>query len=240
VRREVVGDPGDRVERVAHRVGAAPFAHALAVDRGHAARRAEVQPLPGLDRVAEHRAFVPGVVGDELERVLAQLGVVGVAVVGQLERRHHRAHRLRHALVKERGVGRRQVLGHLHRDLELDQQPAVVGGAHAGRRAAHARLEHGPCLRVVHADEAAHLRAGERNLVADDGAELLRAQRDEGILDGVRLLAGPGRELCRQRREALAPLVRFEQPLRRLPEGRQAHPRPGWMCPHCGQARLPE
>jgi len=61
--------------------------------------------------------------------------------------------------------------------------------------------------------EALHFRRGQRDLVTGDGAELLRSQRDEAVLDRVGLLSIARRELGRQRRKRLAPLMRFEEAL---------------------------
>ena len=49
-RGEVVGEPGDRVERMAHGIRPAPFSDLVSIDCRNAARRAEVnaaQPVTG-------------------------------------------------------------------------------------------------------------------------------------------------------------------------------------------------
>jgi hypothetical protein len=79
-------------------------------------------------------------------------------------------------------------------------------------------------LRGVDADEAAHRFGSKRDLVAGERAEPLRAQRHERVLDGAGLGQAAGREVRRQRREALALLVRLEQPPRRPFGTRQPFP----------------
>ena len=76
-------------------------------------------------------------------------------------------------------------------------------------------FQHGARLRSIYADEALHLGRGERDLVACDSAELLRAQGDEAVLDRIRLLLGARRKLLGERAKALAQLVRLQQPARR-------------------------
>ena len=61
-----------------------------------------------------------------------RLSVVGVAVVGKLDRRHDGADRTGDALARERRVGGREVLGDLHADLELNDEVDVARGAHGG------------------------------------------------------------------------------------------------------------
>src|SRR5207237_1289164 len=136
-------------------------AHALArhapVDRGDAAHGGEVDVAPVLDRHAEHRALVPAVVGDELERMPGELAIVGVAIVGELDRRHHRAHEGRDAAARIGRIGGRQVGRHFHGELELDDQMDIVRGAHARGRAVQGRGEHDAGLGSIDADEALHL-----------------------------------------------------------------------------------
>src|SRR2546427_8863635 len=102
---EMVGHPGDGVERVPHCLRALALAHLLAVDGRDASYRGEVDVLPFMQRVAEDGALVPAVVGDQIERVLRQLRVNRPAVVRQLDRRHDAAYRPRDAAAEERGVG---------------------------------------------------------------------------------------------------------------------------------------
>src|SRR5687767_14412428 len=63
-RGEVIGEPGDRVERMAHGVGAAALADLVAVDGGDATDRSKIDPFPVFDGRTEYSAFVPAVVGD--------------------------------------------------------------------------------------------------------------------------------------------------------------------------------
>ena len=198
---------------MAHGIAAATLAYRLSIDAGDAAHRGEVDGAPVVDRRPEDCALVPAIVGDELQRMPGERRVVGTSIVGELERRHYRADRLSDPLAREGLVGGRQIFADLHCDLELDDETNVIGGAHARWRAMQRRLEHHAGLRLLDADEAAHLRARQRELVARDAAELHGAQRDVRVLDGVRFGDRARRELGRQRREAAAPLVRVKEVL---------------------------
>jgi hypothetical protein len=124
---------------------------------------AQVQRFPFPDRLAEHGAFVPAVGRDEFIRVAGKLRVVGVAVVGDLDRRHDRADRLLDAFPVEGGVGHRQVLADLDADLEFHDQSHVVRGPDLRRRAADQRAQDDPGLGRVDTDEAPHF--GEESAI---------------------------------------------------------------------------
>ena len=84
---------------------------------------------PGLDEVAEHNAGVPGIVGDQRQRI--QRAIVGVAIVDDFDRRRHRIdrggdmHERRHAAL------RRKIALEPHGDFELKPDSAVGGRAQA-------------------------------------------------------------------------------------------------------------
>ena len=149
-----------------------------------------------------------------------QQRVVGVAVVGQFDCGHRGRHALGDTVARVRGVDGGNILRHLEGDLEFDDEPLIVGGPHARLAAANRAFMHVAGDRIVQPDHGAHLRRGERDLVARHGAEGLGAAAHELALDGVSLAHVARRELRRQRREALAKLMRVEQPLSRALDAR--------------------
>jgi hypothetical protein len=171
--------------------------------------------LPVGDRLAQHRALVPGVVGGEQQRVLRQRLVVRIPVIGDLESRHHRAHGLRHALTRVRGVGRRQVLRELDADLELDDEVQVVRRAHAPGALLHLFAVQRAADRIVDTDHGTHLRRGERDLPSRHRAEIVGLARDELVLNVVGRIGRVRRELRRQWGEGRFPAMRIEQQARR-------------------------
>jgi hypothetical protein len=66
-----------------------PLANAAPLQRG------EIDAVPVLHRLAEHRSLVPRVVRDQHQRMRCERRVIRVAIVGDLERRHQRADRRR-------------------------------------------------------------------------------------------------------------------------------------------------
>ena len=86
-----------------------------------------------------------------------ELRIVGMAIVGDLDRGHRRLHEGREALSRVRCVRSRQISGQAEGDLELDDEVHVVGGAHPGGRLVERRLEHHAGLRLFDADKSLHL-----------------------------------------------------------------------------------
>ena len=148
--------------------------------------------------------------------MVREAGVVGIAVVGDLEGRAHRGHRARGQFGRAAPARRIDVGTDLHGDLELDDQSAVDRGADPGRATHQLALVQPPRHRRGQPHHLLHGRIGERDLPAGHRAADPGLERHEGVLGGIGGCEVSGRETGRKGLEGPAFRVLCGQPAGRL------------------------
>ena len=79
--------PGQGIERMAHHIPAVTFSNDLAINAHGAVEGRHVERLPVGQRRTQDNAAVPGIVREQRQDVVGDLGVVRVAIINQLKRR---------------------------------------------------------------------------------------------------------------------------------------------------------
>jgi amidase len=210
-RRQLVGQPGQRGERVAEQ--RATFTLARVAHATVCAMHGRMYPVgreihrapPNRRRSAKSEETAAGIVGDQLG--LAGPGKVGEARIGHLKGRMERRDGRPHLVGQVRRVARRQASAHAERELGLDHAHAVAGERQRRADRMHEAVEDAPRQRAIDLDVRLPGCAGGGDLPADHGAIGNRGQRGldrvaghsvvrtkrvgQGIDDRTRLTAGP-------------------------------------------------
>jgi hypothetical protein len=208
----VVGQPGQRIERVAQHVAAGASSHFPAVDEGDAFHRLQRGCIQVLHRRAEHQALVPGVVGDQRQHRVLQARVIRLPVVGNFERRIGARDMLQDGRAGPRPACWWELARHLEGNLELDDQPDIVASADGGARTEHLVAQQAARHRVLEPHQVAHGRCRDRDLVARQRrAPLLHQLRHVGVLDPVGGIGIAGCQLAPQCGETFATRVLANQ-----------------------------
>src|SRR5207248_296497 len=201
----VIGEPGECSERMAQHVGAlaSPLLH---VTHGHAAaERREIEPAPVPDGRSDHRAAVPGVVGDQAAR--AHLLILSVLILDDLDTGMAGVDGIGDALAVVRPTAPGKILAETHRDLAFDGDVDVVAPLDGHGTLVEEAVEDRAGAGMPDAHQVLHYLRGDGDLVTDDRPARLRPPLLQDLLRGISLIEISRLDLRRKRRQ-IAPRAR--------------------------------
>ena len=218
----MVGDPGQSLERMAHRCAGRRTLRGFAVPCQDRFRGGEVEAPPVRDPRADDRPGAPASVGDDRRRV--EVVVIGVPVVDELEGGRAGRHVTGDGVAAPGRSLRGNVAPDLHGHLELQPEAQIVRRPDGGRTLASRK--HRAVCGAVDAAQVLHGLRGERDLVADRraGAAIGLEQAREAVLNEIGVRQRRRGVDAAQRAKTLPPAVGGEERRRDAVDGVGFHP----------------